>query len=322
MVGVWREGAVEEEEGVVESLEDAVEGFEGEVDGADNVVMGESVLEAMAEEVVEAEDDGVEGETLDAVLVEINVLDEVLVDTVGDGDMMVETSVDSESCVEDDIVGIIEEDMLVDKIEGEAAVLEEAMLEVDMTDEAIEARLDDPVVEPMDEDGNDTVGDTALKDIINVEATLLLDEATPEAEATDEAVEAVLLKAVVEPTTEDEDGVVDNATEDNGLEGEIEFEAEPLDEAMPEGEKKDEAVEATPLEVIAELRMDDANDTVGDEVTELEEAKDDAPVEDDTAEDGIVIADPIDIAEEAEPAAVEEIGDMVDAAEDETDAVS
>ena len=87
-----------------------------------------------------------------------------------------------------------------------------------------------------------------------------------------------------------------------------------------------EAVEGTLLEARVELCMDDESD---DDTIEIEEAVDDAPLEDGVLEDSAVddslvedtsvVADPLEMIEEAELATVEETEDMVDAAEDDSD---
>ena len=121
--------------------------------------------------------------------------------------------------------------------------------------------------------------------------------------------------------------VEDDTIEDGMLEDDnVELEATLLDERVPVDVIMVEAVEGTLLEAMVELRIDDESD---DDTLEVEDAADDAPVEDgvmeDTAvddnlaEDTSVVADPLEMAEEAELATVEETEDMVDAAEDESD---
>lgn len=90
----------------------------------------------------------------------------------------------------------------------------------------------------------------------------------------------------------------------------------------------DEVTESILLEALLELSMDDERDAIDDEIIELEEAVDDAALEDGVIEDSVVdadfvedisvVADPLETVEEAELAAIEEAEGTVDAAEDES----
>ncbi len=323
----------------VKKVDKVVEGATERIAELEDCILVDTVLEVMMEDDDKAEDGAVVGDLLDAVALEIDVVNEIVLDGEREEDNTVEVSVDG--CTEDDTVERTEEDMLVDRTPDEAIVLDETMPEVEIADEAVDARLLDAEMELMMDDESDiedgtvedgtvedgtvedgTTDDGILEDNTEVVAILLLVEVMLEVETADEALEAELCIAVAELTTDDETGNEDDIVEDT--EGDPEAEAVLLVKIVPEVGIVDEAVEATLLGLIAELRTEDA--VADEDDTELKEANDDAPLDDDEtdesveevifADDGVEVADPDKIVEEAETAPIDETVVIVDAAED------
>ena len=313
----------------VKKVDKVVEGATERVAELEDCILVDTVLEVMTEDDDKVEDGAVVGDLLDAVALEIDVVNEIMLDGEMEEDNTVEVSVDG--CTEDDTVERTEEDMLVDRTPDEAIVLDETMPEVEIADEAVDARLLDAEMELMMDDESDiedgtvedgTTDDGMLEDNTEVVAILLLIEVMLEVETADEALEAELCTAVAELTTDDETGNEDDIVDDT--EGDPEVEAVLLVKIVPEVGIVDEAVEATLLGLIAEPRTEDA--VADEEDTELKEANDDAPLDDDEtddgveevilADDGVEVADPDKMVEEAETAPIDETVVIVDAAED------
>ena len=304
--GVRDESLLEDVTNVDRVVERATEKVAELEDG----MLDDIVLETMEDD-DDAEEGAVGGDLLDAGALEIDVVEEIMVDGEREEGNTVEST---------------EEDMLVDRTPDEATVLDETMPEVEIADEAVGARLFDAEMGLMMDDERDiedgTTDDAMLEDDIEVVAILLLIEVMPEAETADEALEAELCIAVAELTTDDAIGNEDDIVEDT--EGDAEVEAILLIKVVPEVGIVEAAVEATPLGLIAELRTEDA--VTDEEDTELKEARDDAPLEDDetdgsvveviVADNGVEVVDPDKTVDEAEVTPVDEIVVMVDAAED------
>ena len=117
----------------------------------------------------------------------------------------------------------------------------------------------------------------------------------------------------------------DNAIETAEPDDETEAETMSLDEKVPEDDVMDEAVKGTVFEVLVKPGMYDESD---DNTTVMEEEADKPQLEYVVTEDSTgdvslvedinVLTDPLGIADEVELATLEETGDMVDAAEDES----
>lgn len=122
-------------------------------------------------------------------------------------------------------------------------------------------------------------------------------------------------ETVVEARAKNDELVEDDTIENAQPDDETEPEAILLDENGPEDEVTDKDVKATLLEVLVKPGMNDESD---DDIAEMEEAADNAPLKHGVIEDGAVVASTLEIAEEVELAIVEETGDMIDAAEDES----
>ena len=155
------------------------------------------------------------------------------------------------------------------------------------------------------------VDGTWLEEIVEDD---IVDESWLEDIVEDESVE----EASVADDNELGTGMVEDDTIEDGMleDDKVALEVALLDESVPVDVVIVEAVGETLLEAVLELRIDD-------------EAVDDAPLEDgvteDTAVDESLVeeisveADPLEMAEEAELATVEETEAIVDAAEDESD---
>ena len=123
----------------------------------------------------------------------------------------------------------------------------------------------------------------------------------------------------------DDELEADSTAETGEADDETEAETMLLDEKVPEDEVMDEAVKGTMFEALVKPGRDDESD---DDIVEIEVEADKPPLEYVVTEDSTgdaslvvdinVVADPPEIAVEVQLATLEETGDMVDAAEDES----
>ena len=217
-----------------------------------------------------------------------------------------------EDTVEDFILIMIDrvevDDIFAGETIVETSIVEGGMLE-DMGSENgdfEDALLDEMIIEGIVVDKNwleDIIKDDSVTDYSWLEDTAE-DEIAVEARAVDDELAG--------------DDTIETAELNDDMEADIML----LNEKVPGNDIIDEAVKGTVFEALVKLGMDDESD---DDNLEMEEAADIeyGVAEDSTgnvslAEDIIVVANPLEIAEVVELATLGKIGDMVDAAEDES----
>ena len=212
---------------------------------------------------------------------------------------MIEDAV--EDCADETIDALVEFFAAEDNV-VEDNVVEESLLEDVKEDTMVEDSVgeDDVMGEVVFEDG--TVDENWLDDIAEEEK--FVEASVPDDNVAEDTVEVDTFKNVM--------------SEDKTKLG-----VTLLDEATPEDKITDrDAEKAALLEVVVEFRIDN-------EAAEMENAVDDAPLEDGGLEDSVVdnslaednsnVADPLEITEETEPVAFEETYSIVDAAGGEAD---